>query len=182
MQLPRVLGSDDLPLPELMAAGLDGELFGLGAGHCPVDAVETPALRLASVIPGGSVRYVAELGTAAWVWGARPTPPLPVELCVEARARAARIGGRLAIVREVVLAPGEVQVLDGLRVTTPLRTAIDLARARERFGSAEASTIRRLSELGGFGFTDCLTAMSARRNLPDKRRAAERLKAALEAR
>jgi len=43
-----------------MAARLDGELFVLGGSHCPVDAVETPALRLAAAL-AGRITYGSEL-------------------------------------------------------------------------------------------------------------------------
>ena len=181
--LPRVLGhvlpADDLPLAERMAARLDGELFLLAGVHCPVDQVETPALRLAAVLAGRSARYIAELGTAAWVWGADPVPPRTVELCVDLRARARPARARHASVREVVLDVGEVRELDGGRVTSPLRTAVDLARAREPFTDSDAAQVRALAALDGFGLAQCIALMDARRNLPAKRRAAERLESAL---
>ncbi|MCU1415852.1 MAG: hypothetical protein JWP32_26 [Schumannella sp.] len=177
--LPRVLGLDDLPLAERMAARLDGELFSLADVHCPVDEPETPALRLAAVLAGRSARYIAELGTAAWVWGAAPVPPQRLELCVDLRARARPAPARHASVREVVVDDGEVRVLEGRRVTSPLRTAVDLARAREPFTDADVAQVQSLARLGGFGLAQCLALMDARRNLPDKRRAAARLSSAL---
>jgi hypothetical protein len=177
--LPRVLGLDDLPLAERMAARLDGELYALAGVHCPVDEVETPALRLAAVLAGRSDRYIAELGTAAWVWGAAAIPPERLELCVDLRARARPTQARHASVREVVVDDGEVRVLEGGRVTSPLRTAVDLARAREPFTEGDAQLVRQLAVLGGFGVPQCLALMDLRRNLPGKRRAAERLMGAL---
>ena len=67
--------------------------------------------------------------------------------------------------------------LGGRRVTTPVRTAVELARARERFGENDAEAVRELGRIGGFGLEECLALMNARRNLPAKRRAAERLAA-----
>jgi hypothetical protein len=177
--LPPVLGPDDLPLAERMAAGLDGELFPLAAAHCPVDAVETPALRLAAALTGRSPRFIAELGTAAWVWGATTLAPGTLELCVELGARARPPRAQQVSMREVLLGPGDVRVLDGWRVTSPLRTAVDLARARPRFGHEESTMVRALGAIGGFDVAECLAAMETRRNLPGKRRAAERLLASL---
>ena len=174
--LPPVLGSAQLPLAERMAAALDGELFALGGGHCPVDEVATPALRLAAALTGWHERMIAELGTAAWVWGALVCEPAILELCVDLRARARPGQARHASVREVVLTPGDVHELGGRRVTTPVRTAVELARARERFGQDDAQTVRELGRIGGFGLEECLALMNARRNLPAKRRAAERLR------
>jgi hypothetical protein len=178
--LPPVLDARDLPLPERMAAALDAELYPLADAHCPIDEIETPALRLAAVLAGRPPRFIAELGTAAWVWGAAPAAPAVIELCVDLRARARPVAARHASVREVVLGDDEVQRLGGSRVTTPLRTAVDLARARERYGPAAAEVARGLARIGGFGLAECNAAMDARRNLPAKRRAVERLKAALD--
>jgi hypothetical protein len=177
--LPPVLDARDLPLPERMAAALDAELYPLGDAHCPIDEIETPALRLAAVLAGRPHRLIAELGTAAWVWGAMPGAPVPVELCVDLRARARPVAARHASVREVVLTDDEVRSFGGRRVTTPLRTAIDLARARERFGDDDRQTVRELARVGGFDLADAIAAMDARRNLPGKRRAVARLASAL---
>jgi hypothetical protein len=176
MRLPPVLGPDDLPLPERMAARLDGELFVLGGSHCPVDAVETPALRLAAALAGRSPRYIAELATAAWVWGAQLLAPDPVQLCVSLQARARPARPRDIAVREVVLRPSEIRWIGPHQVTSPLRTAIDLARSREGFDPA---IVRELARIGGFDVSECLNAMDARRNLPGKRLAAARLQDAL---
>lgn len=173
--LPAVLGIGDLPLPELMAAVLDAELFPLGDAHCPIDEIDTPALRLAAVLAGRPARLIAELGTAAWVWGARPVVPAPLQLCVDLRARARPVSARNASVREVVLADGDLHRFGGRRVTTPLRTAVDLARA----GDVQPEVVSALARVGGFGLAECTAEMAARRNLPGKHRALQRLSAAL---
>ena len=175
--LPPVLGSAQLPLAERMAAALDGELYVLGGGHCPVDELPTPALRLAAALTGRHERMIAELGTAAWVWGALVCEPAVLEVCVDLRARARPTRARQASVREVVLTPGDVCEMGGRRVTTPIRTAVELARVRELFGDDERAVVRELGRVGGFGFDECLALMNARRNLPAKRRAADRLRA-----
>jgi hypothetical protein len=162
-----------------MAARLDGELFPLAAGHCPVDAVETPALRLAAALAGRPERYIAELGTAAWVWGARLDPPDTLELCVQSGARSRPASAPHVTVRELGLTEQEVCRLDGRGVTSPVRTAVDLARSRDVFSPIDADSVRELSRVGRFDLADCLAAMETRRNLPDKRRAAERLRDAL---
>lgn len=168
-----------LPLAERMAARLDGEAFSLGDAHFPVDEIETPALRVAGVLAGWPPRFIAELGTAAWVWGATVIPPTRLEVCVDLRARARPQAVPFAAIREVVLRAEETRMLGGRRVTTPLRTATDLARARDAFGEADDQVVRALAAIGGFGFDDCVASMNARRNLPAKRRATERLRAAL---
>ena len=164
-----------------MAARLDGELFALGDAYCPIDVVETPELRLAAILTGRSPRLIAELGTAAWVWNAVDLPPPRLELCVNLRARARPQATPHANVREVVLGDDDTTTWGGHRVTTPLRTAVDLARSREPFGARDRDAVRGLARIGGFQLADCVAQMDERRNLPDKRRATERLRACLEA-
>jgi hypothetical protein len=177
--LPPVLGNDDLPLAERMAARLDGELFALGDAYCPIDVIESPALRLAAILAGRSTRLIAELGTAAWVWNAVDLAPPRLELCVNLRARARPQATPHATVREVVLADTDTVAWGDYRVTSTLRTAVDLARSREPFTMTDRDAVRALARIGRFEVADCLAHMNARRNLPDKRRAAERLRSCL---
>ena len=174
--LPPVLHEAELPLPERMAARLDGELFAFGDGHCAVDELETPALRLAAVLGARPLRLIAELGTAAWVWGAVDTAPTHLEFCVDLRARARPPATRLATVREVVLVPNDVAAIGPFRATTPLRTAVDLARIRDEFDSDQQQIVRRLAGIGEFGLDACQASMDRGRNLPAKRRALVRLR------
>jgi hypothetical protein len=174
-RLALVLTSADLPEAELRAAELDGELFRVGDGYCAVDEVESRrhrALSLAAVLPP---RLIAERRTAAWVLGLLDAPPTPLEVCaaIAERARPSRLGG--ATIREVVIGGDEVLELGGLRLTTPLRTALDLARFEVVFGEPERRLVAGLAGLGGFGLVDCVEAIDGRRNLPAGRQALERL-------
>ena len=54
--VPPVLHEAQLPLAERMAARLDGELFAFGDGHCPIDEVDGPALRLDAVLGSAAAR------------------------------------------------------------------------------------------------------------------------------
>jgi hypothetical protein len=177
--LSPVLTPGDLPLPELAAARLDGELYALGGSDCPVDEVERPALRARAVLAQRPARLIAELGTAAWVWGATPVEPAVLEFCVDLSARARPAAAPRVVVREIVLDPEDLVEFDGVRVTAPLRTAVDLARFRAGFGEGEVALVRALASIGRFGLGECVTLMDRRRNLPAKRRAAERLTWAL---
>jgi hypothetical protein len=173
--VPPVLHEPELPLAERMAARLDGELFAIGDGHSAIDEVEGPALRLGAVLGARPARLIAELATAAWVWGARESIPPRLEFCVDLRARARPAASPSAIVREVVLTPDDVLTLATFRVTTPLRTAVDLARVRDDFTADDSDAVRRLAEFGRFGLDDCRSSMDRGRNLPAKRRALQRL-------
>jgi len=173
--VPPVLHEAQLPLPERMAARLDGELFAFGDGHCAIDEVDGPALRLNAVLGARPPRLIAELATAAWVWGARETIPSRLEFCVDLRARARPAATPLTTVREVVLVPDDVAALGSYRVTTAIRTAVDLARVRDSFEGDDVEAVRRLAALGCFDLDACRVFMDRGRNLPAKRRALQRL-------
>ena len=118
-----------LSLAELCAARIDGHLVEVGDAYIPADAVETAALRaasLAAVVPADcAVTHVA----AAWIHGAVPSPP--VRLAVQrTRAGRRRTDQSLRVeYRDSLIAPADLVVIGGLPVTTPTRTLADLARA-----------------------------------------------------
>lgn len=174
--LPRVLSDGDLPEAELQAARLDNEVFRLAGAYCPIDELEQPVHRAIAVLGRRSARFIGELSTAAWIWGAIPRLPGVLEFCTELDARARLAPGRLAVVRELVLDASDIVTIGPVRVVGPLRTAVDLARFRPRFSSADATTVRALSAIGGFGLAGALSLMDRRPNLHAKRRAAERLR------
>ena len=102
-RLGPVLTAHDLPVPELMASRLDGELAMLDGAWTPVDEIEQPrhrALSLALRLPD---RVIIEQRSAAWVWGALPTAPQQHQLCAATGARV-RPGEGWPAVREVVIA------------------------------------------------------------------------------
>jgi hypothetical protein len=177
--LPIVLSPAEFPLAELGALRLDGDVYALADGFCILGQPEDPALRARAVLGARSGRLIAELGTAAWIWGASPTMPLLHELCADHALRS-RPADRTAVsVREVRFDPSDVVSLDGARVTTPLRTAVDLARFRPEFTDADADVVRELARLGAFSVDHCVELMNRRPNLLEKRRARARLLAAL---
>lgn len=173
-RLPPVLSPADLPLAELLAARLDGELFGVGAAFAPVDEVERPLHRAAS-LAGTNPRLIAEQRTAAWIWGALPDPPTRHEFCSTLSERVAHPTSRWLAVREVVLDADDLAVLAGRQVTTPLRTCVDLARFSPSFGEQERSIVRGLSSAHAFGMSELRRLLDRRRNLPHKALATERL-------
>lgn len=169
----------ELPDVELQAMRLDGECYQLGDAHVPIGVTPDAAARCAAALGTHSSRLIAALGTAAWVWGAVERPPARGEFLVGLDARwRPPFGSRVRIVESVVH-PDDVARFGCASVTTPLRTVVDLARFRDEFGSADADAIRRLARHGGFGITEAVEAMNRTRNLAGKRRAAERVRAAL---
>jgi hypothetical protein len=127
-RLPAVLGTDDLPLAELCAARLDGELVLVGTGWCPVDEPDLPSLRAAAVAPRLPAPLIVERGSAAWVHGAVPLPPSVVECCVPHDERVAARTDPTRTVREVVITDAEIVEVGGIRCTSIERTAFDLLR------------------------------------------------------
>jgi hypothetical protein len=172
-----VLSRSEFPAPELAALVLDGEVYKVDDCVAPLDEVSGPPLRAAALGAELPPRLIAEQHSAAWVWGAQPFPPERHEVCADITARTRPALGALLAVREVVLLHEDTAVLSGLAVTTPMRTAIDLARFVPEWNDAESVILGALLDLGGFDVLDCARAMNRRRNLPNKRLALERLAA-----
>lgn len=172
-KLASILTTADLPLTELHALRLDGELFAIDDAFSPIDQPESVAQRAAALEAQCSDRLIAEQRTAAWVWGACDRLPVRLELCAHIGARA-RISdtGRI-VLREVVIDSAEVVTIGQTRVTTPLRTAIDLLRFQP---SLDAALVARLLRIGGLTTDDCQRYLEARHNLPHKKIALARVK------
>jgi len=127
-RLPAVLGTDDLPLAELCAARIDGELMRIGDGWAPIDEPDLPALRAAAVAIRMPRRLVIERLSAAWVHGALAVAPSIAQFCVPHDSRIAVILDRRATVREVRIDDEEIVEFRGIRCTSIARTAFDLVR------------------------------------------------------
>jgi AbiEi antitoxin C-terminal domain len=175
LRLGTVLSHTDFPTPELTALVLDGEAFRVDQCIAPVDTVPGPVLRAAALIAELPPRLIAEQHTAAWVWGIVADPPTRHEVCADITARIRPTPDARLSVREVVVLHDDVAVLAGLTVTTPMRTAIDLARFVTDWDDDEARIVRELLILGECDILDCARVMNRKRNLPNKRVALERL-------
>lgn len=164
MQLPPVLSADDLPVPELYAAKLDGQVFAIDTCFAPVDEIEQPRHRAAALRTTGADRLIAEQFTAAWVWGALDNPPLHHQFCVATGARVSHSAARWMTLREVVIGDDEIVELGGGLVTTPTRTVVDLARFALSF---DVAVVDRLVAAGA-SLERAIEAVARRRNLPNK--------------
>ena len=173
--LPRVLFSRDLPEAELQAARLDQELYRLAEAYCPIDEIELPEHRAVAALGDRSSRFIGELSTASWIWGAIVRLPAMLEFCTELDARARLAPSRRVAVRELVLDPADVVRLGPVRVVTPLRAAVELARFRSEWGADQIAEVAALASIGGFDLDEALALMNRRPNLHAKRRAAQRL-------
>ena len=173
--LPLVLTTGDLPHQELRAAQLDGELFGVGWGFCPVDEILSPLHRAFLVRRGFPDRLIPEQLSAAWIWGALDAPSEHPQFCVRLDARVGHPTSAELQVREVVLEDSELVVLGHLSVTSPLRTAVDLARFSSRWTNDEHRIISRLMTVGSFDRADIGVYLDSRHKLPAKRLARSRV-------
>lgn len=177
-RLPDLLSDTELPEAELRAAALDGDVVRVGSAFAPVDlpdGVGRRAQALGLVLPR---RLIGDRRTAAWVHGAIPTLPQRLEACARSDARASSLLLSDASVREVIIHDREVLEIDGVRVTRPLRTVLDIVRSPE-FDDALASIARAVAVHCGVTLGECLTELRRRRHLPKKGEAIARLRGAL---
>ncbi len=175
--LTPVLTAHDLPIAELTAARLDGEVFGVDGCFAPVDEIEQPAHRVLALRSAVHDRLIAEQLTAAWIWGALSAPPAHHQFCAALGARVSRTSVPWRSVREVVIDPEELVLVNGMHVTTPLRTIVDIARFADTFTHRHAHAILALQRVSGIGPADVVVEINRRRNLPGKRRALARIDA-----
>jgi hypothetical protein len=122
-----VITINDLPLAELYAARLDGQVFQVADSWCVIDEIDGCDTRAVAVSQLAPARAIAEQLTAAWIYGVAPEPRRH-QFCVLIGARTYALWSKRAQVREIVRTPDDVRTVSGVRVTTPLRTAVDLAR------------------------------------------------------
>ncbi|MDN4615487.1 hypothetical protein P5G50_13615 [Leifsonia sp. F6_8S_P_1B] len=144
---PPLLDGSVMPLAELLALCLDGQLFRVGDAFACPDTPDTPELRARSLDGQLPADAILERGTAAWVHGTRSSPPGVPQVC----RRPGAVGGKPPApvdLRRRMLAPDEVTAVGSVAATTPLRTAADLL-LQEPFGGQEALEVRHLLRLAG---------------------------------
>ncbi|WP_346960153.1 type IV toxin-antitoxin system AbiEi family antitoxin [uncultured Arthrobacter sp.] len=118
--------------PELQAMASDGVLTQLSQrAYLPPGAASTPQLRAraaACTLPSPlRQRVVAGRMTAAWIYGCAGDPDR-MALLVDASRRISSLRAvRGCSFHEVRLGPFDVVSLGGLMVSSPLRTAVDIA-------------------------------------------------------
>jgi hypothetical protein len=171
-RLSPVLTARDLPMAELHALRLDGQLLALDEGFTVVDQPIGIAQRADSLAHYCDDRLIVEQHSAAWVWGALPSPPARHELCASVGARSRSVHTHRLLVREVVITPTDWMQIGRVRVTTPLRTVSDLSRFSESYDHA---LVEQLLTLHGLTVDDVVADLTSRRNLPRKKIALARL-------
>ncbi|VXB38580.1 conserved hypothetical protein [Arthrobacter sp. 9AX] len=118
--------------PELQSLAADGLLTRFHQhGYALPGTAATPQLRARAaaggVPPGVRRRVVAGRMTAAWIYGCAAEPDR-LALLVDAKRRVSSLRNtRGCTLHEVKLGPFDVVSLGGLMVSSPLRTALDVA-------------------------------------------------------
>ncbi len=165
---------------ELQAMVNDGMLQRLVDGtYAPASSAPTPGLRAASMAailnPRLKRRTVVGRMSAAWIYGCAPAPPAPVLLVPAPRRLSSTGRGHGALLHEVVLGDYDVLEFGAIRVTSPLRTAVDIAVHSE--GALAVQTLRRLIGQKGLGLAPSLIgrAIETLPRQPHKRRARDLL-------
>jgi len=143
-----LLDPDILPVVELIALCLDGQVYRVGDAFASADTPDGPELRALAFARSAPSWAIADRGTAAWIHGTRASPPAVPQVCVPSAHRG---GGHLTRLDTSyrVIRPEERQTISGAEVTTPLRTATDLLCAPVDFGPADALEVRHLLYLAG---------------------------------
>jgi hypothetical protein len=118
--IARAVGLDRRSLERMLAAGHVRRL--LRGVYVAATAPESVVLRAAAAGLATSGRGIVVDRLAAWVHGVPLQGPAPLDVLVPGRSSQSSLGGRRQLLgRDVV-------TLSGVRVTTPLRTALDLGR------------------------------------------------------
>lgn len=164
-RLGPVLSADDIPLPELCSARLDGEIFPLAESWFPIDEIDAPRTRALAAAALVAPRAIAERMTAAWIYGVAAEPS-PHQFCVDVGARIHIAPSPRAQLREVHCPPADTITIAGLRVTTPARTIVDLARWSESDSAALTALLVALVRHGGLADTRPARRLCQRTNGP----------------
>lgn len=160
-------------LAELHAMKIDGVLWPIiGDAFRPVTVAETVPLRAAALayqIPAALLHRAAlSQLSAAWVYGCAP-PPKVVSLVQDHTGKSASLPPFSGCtLREVTLERFDLQSLGDTLVTSPLRTAVDIARTAP-LGVARAALLR-LSQAATLNcpLGRIQQALGTARNIPGK--------------
>lgn len=166
--LAPILTMGDLPAAELHAARIDGELVAFDECFAPIDEVDGPWLRARTLaVQFGDHVLVGD--SALWVHGALPVAPA-VHHAARTRLTTIARRGRL-VVHEGVPRPHDLVAIAGIRVTSPVRTAVDLARR----SPPQRRLLTRLLVLKRVSVDECLSWLDAAPRVPGGRLARELL-------
>lgn len=174
----RLLTTADLPEVDLRAATLDGDLYAVGDAWAEIATVDDPRIRASSVTVLFERHVVAARDTAAWIWMASGTAPWQHHGIVPPDARHRDRTSRVAI-SEMVIADDEVVDLAGIRVTTPCRTALDIARS-STWTPGDERRVRHLIRTHAISAPQLRRLIDRHARLPNRVRAWARLRSVVD--
>ncbi|MBW9095190.1 hypothetical protein JNB62_16020 [Microbacterium jejuense] len=134
---------DRLSQAELTAACLDGHLVELGDAYMPADAVETAALRAGALSRLLGETLAATHLTAAWIHGGLLHPPARHTVQRAVPRRLHLMPDRHVVYRDSAVPADDLELVGGVRVTTPARTLVDLARTTDAAHARAAGLLAR---------------------------------------
>jgi len=174
MHWPLVYLPDErLSFAELSAARLDGDVVEIGDGYMPADAIESVSMRAASMRGICGSRLVAGLWSAAWIYGALLEPPSRHAVMRGAAHRVGNLIDRRAVFHDVGVHDSDVLEMAGVRVTSPLRTFVDVARRLHEPAHRERAqaVMSALVTTGSVSPEEALVRLEANGRMPGIRQA-----------
>jgi hypothetical protein len=179
-RIPTVLGTADLPIAELCAARIDGDLTALHGAYVPLDEPDLPELRATALAVGLDRSLILDRRSAAWVHGAAAAPPRVPQLCRSSGKRGTIRPGAPPV-RELVIAVDELVEVAGVPCTSRARTAYDLLRDPDEPGDEVEQIVGRLIEANPDLEPAVRARLAASNRLPYRALAAARLARAVAA-
>jgi hypothetical protein len=164
-----------LSQPELSSARIDGVLIEVGEGYMPPDLPEDPAARATSLTPILPPGFALCSTSAAWVHGVGDAPPVRHHIQRVSPQRRRVHPRHDVVIHEGRIGAGDVEVIGGVPVTTPLRTLSDLVRTG---GDDEIDGwMRRLAATAPDLVPRVHAGIAGRERMPGKRAALARIAA-----
>lgn len=177
-RLPSVLSVVDLPIAELCAARMDGELVGIDECFVPLDQPIGMIERADALRAVAGPRAVAHGSSALWIYGLLETPPTVHTVWVSRANRSAVKRTRRVLVRETHFLDGDLARLGSSMCVSPVRIVFDLV-CSVQFADAEAAILSRIVSGLDLDSNVCLARICAVPNLPGARVARARFRAVM---
>ena len=167
---------DYWPIAIQSAERLRGTVMRCGPGLRAVGWPETPRVRLATLAPWLEGKRVATHLTAAWVWGAARSLGPRIQVSTRVGRRGVTAHNPELRVYEIRYTQADTHQFGKFRVSTPLRTIIDLLYDHAGFDKRERVACRLLTRLVPGGIDEVRMYLDTHPR-PYRSRAHERLRA-----
>ncbi len=162
---------------------LDGDLWRVGMTVVEPDTPDDPMGRLGLVATRCPPRIAIVRLSAAWVWQALDILPPRIQVATTDRRRLTAQVDSPYVTCDLRFGPSDLVVSNAASVTSPSRTATDLARYETNMPESDViETLRRLVRVHRrrFGTTDgIIDEVMASKHLPYKTRCLIRLREAI---